>query len=61
MFFSDFTLKNGTGQLSGEGVNMGGGAYVNAPVRLNNLIITENIAPAVYFANNSSEAKIVLL
>ena len=57
-FFSDFTLKNGTGQLSGEGVNMGGGAYVNAPVRLNNLIITENIAPAVYFANNSSEARL---
>ena len=30
---------------SGEGVNMGGGVYVNAPVRLNNLIIMENIAP----------------
>ena len=57
-FFSDFTLVNGTGQISGEGVNMGGGVYVNAPVRLNNLIIMENIAPAVYFANNSGEARL---
>ena len=37
---------------------MGGGVYVNAPVRLNNLIIMENIAPAVYFAYNSGEARL---
>ena len=30
----------------------------NPPVRLNNLIITENIVPAVYFSNNSGEARL---
>ena len=54
-FLSGFTLTNGTGQISGEGANMGGGIYINAPVRLQNLIIHENIVPAVYFANNCGE------
>ena len=55
-FLSGFTLTNGTGQISGEGANMGGGIYINAPVRLHNLIIHENIVPAVYFANNCGES-----
>ena len=38
-FLSGFTLTNGTGQISNEGANMGGGIYINAPVRLQNLLL----------------------
>ena len=54
-FLSGFTLTNGTGQISGEGANMGGGIYINAPVRLQNLIIHENIFDLLEITDNVTE------